>query len=134
MKKILGLIALFATSLVQAEETTTLTTQSSFEINQTTSPFIERQPIVLVGGYQVEDGVLRSRTYDCGIDISDLNLSAQLVWEGITPKIMIVGDDLAMCRSLENSPFELDLTELLDQLPNYDLYRLEIANHVNFLK
>ncbi len=134
MKKILGLIALFAISLVQAEETITLTTQSSFEVNQTTSPFIERKPIVLVGGYQIEDGVFRSRTYDCGIDISDLNLTAHLVWEGATPKVMIVGDDLAMCRSLENSTFELDLTGLMDQLPNYDLYRLEIANHVNFLK
>ena len=134
MKKILGLIALFAISLVQAEETTTLTTQSSFEINQTTSPFIEKKPIVLVGGFQLEDGVFRSRTYDCGIDISDLNLSAQLIWEGAIPKIMIVGNDLVRCRSGENSPFELDLTGIIDQLPNYDLYRLEIANHVNFLK
>ena len=132
MKKILGFITLFAISLVHAEETIILPTESSFEIHQTISPFVERKPIVLIGGYQLEDSIFRSRTYDCGIDIRDLNLSAQLVWEGAIPKVMIVGDDLARCRSPENSPFELDLTDLMEQLPNYELYRLEIVNHVNF--
>jgi hypothetical protein len=88
-------------------------------------------PVALVGGYNIEDGIFKSRTYDCGINISDLNLTAKLVWEGTTPKIEIVGDDLLKCRSLANSPFELDINPLLNKLPNYEMFLLEVANHVN---
>ncbi|MGF1901026.1 hypothetical protein [Aliivibrio sifiae] len=90
-----------------------------------------QHPVTLVGGYNIEGGVFKSRTYDCGINISDLNLTAKLVWEGATPKIEIVGDDVFICRSLVNSPFELDINSLLNKLPNHEMYRLEVANHVN---
>ena len=132
MKNVLGFVTLLAASLVHAEDAITFPTQSAAEFNDPIVFPTVQHPIVLVGGYEVENGVLRSRTYDCGINISDLNLSAQLVWEGATPKVMIVGDDLIMCRSLANSPFELDISGVLEQLPNHDLYRVEIGNHVNF--
>ncbi|WP_104046353.1 hypothetical protein [Vibrio jasicida] len=132
MKNVLVFVTLLAASFVHAEDAITFPTEQAAGGNDAIVFPTVQNPIVLVGGYEVENGVLRSRTYDCGINISDLNLSAQLVWEGATPKVMIVGDDLIMCRSLANSPFELDISTVLNQLPNHDLYRLEIANHVNF--
>ena len=132
MKNVLGFVTLLAASLVHAENAITFPAQSDAEVNDLIVFPTVQKPIVLVGGYEVENGVLRSRTYDCGINISDLNLTAQMVWDGSTPKVMIVGDDLIICRSLANSPFELDISGVLEQLPNYDLYRAEIANHVNF--
>lgn len=132
MKNVLGFVTLLAASFVHAEDAITFPTQPATEVNESIVFPTVQYPIALVGGYEIENGILHSRTYDCGINISDLNLSAQLVWEGATPKVMIVGDDLIMCRSLANSPFELDINPVLNQLPNHDLYRLELANHVIF--
>ena len=132
MKNVLGFVTLLAASFVHAEDAITFPTQQATEVNEAIVFPTVQHPIALVGGYEIENGILHSRTYDCGINISDLNLSAQLVWEGATPKVMIVGDDLIMCRSLANSPFELDINPVLNQLPNHDLYRLELANHFIF--
>ena len=133
MKSVLGLVTLLAASLAHAGDAITFPTQPAAEASGGAIVFpVVKQPIVLISGYEVEDGILRSRTYDCGNDISDLNLSAQLVWEGATPKVLVVADDMIRCRSLTNSPFELDINGVLDQLPNYEQYRVEIANRVHF--
>ncbi|MCZ8498693.1 hypothetical protein O9929_14250 [Vibrio lentus] len=80
---------------------------------------------------QIENGILHSRTYDCGINISDLNsYRHNFILGGCDTESDDCCDDLIMCRSLANSPFELDINPVLNQLPNHDLYRLELANHV----
>ncbi|QIJ86797.1 hypothetical protein G3U99_21330 [Vibrio coralliilyticus OCN008] len=129
---VIGLVALLAATCVSATETITFPEASS---SVPDAPIVfpkSQHPIALLGGYTVEDGVLRSRTYDCGINISDLNLTAKLIWDGVTPKMAIMGDDLIMCRSGANSPFELDLNAFFNNLPDHVLTRLEVANPVDF--
>ena len=68
---VIGLVALLAATCVSATETITFPEASS---SVPDAPIVfpkSQHPIALLGGYTVEDGVLRSRTYDCGINISD---------------------------------------------------------------
>ncbi|KJY92076.1 hypothetical protein TW84_07115 [Vibrio neptunius] len=128
---VIGLVTLFAATCVSANATLTFPdTPSSVPDAPIVFPK-SQHPIALIGGYTIEDGILKSRTYDCGINISDLNLTAKLIWDGVTPKLAIMGDDLIMCRSGVNSPFELDLNPFFDNIPDHVLSRLEVANTVD---
>ncbi|AQS35656.1 hypothetical protein Sps_00452 [Shewanella psychrophila] len=74
-----GLIAILATATVSANNivfpvhTDTLATESVVNFLQ------EKIPVPLVGGYQIENGVLTAKTYNCGISISDLEIEAKLI-------------------------------------------------------
>ncbi|MFT5705123.1 MAG: hypothetical protein ACI8SK_001078 [Shewanella sp.] len=115
--KLIGLVALFATTAASAANVPITFPQ-------------EKSPIALVGGYQVAGGILTSSTYNCGINIGDLEIEAKLHWDGSTPQILIVGKELIMCRSAVTGPFSIDLSEFIHNAPPHILDRLEVANGV----
>ncbi|AQS36883.1 hypothetical protein Sps_01719 [Shewanella psychrophila] len=129
--KLIGLLALFATTAASANETIVFPGSTSTSAVEASITFPqEKSPIALVGGYQVEGGILTSRTYNCGINISDLEIEAKLHWDGATPQILIVGENLIMCRSGSTGPFSVDLTEFITNMPAHILDRIEVANGV----
>ncbi|MDN3611147.1 hypothetical protein ACODM8_10995 [Vibrio ostreicida] len=132
LRYVIGLVTLFASAFASANAGLSFPTHSAATENASIVFPQSQHPVALLGGYTIENGIFRSRTYDCGIDISDLNLTAKLVWDGGVPKLAILGDDLVMCRSAANSPFELDLNLFLNNLPDHVLHRLEMANPVDF--
>lgn len=107
----------------------TLTGMSATEVPITFPE--EKLPIAIVGGYQIENAILTARTYSCGINVSDLEIEARLRWDGATPKILLVGMNLIMCRSGVTSPFSVNLSEFINNIPAHVLDRLEVANNVS---
>ena len=90
----------------------------------------DKTPVPLVGGYQIENGILTSRTYNCGINISDLDIEAKLQWNGATPQLLIVGEyPSSMCRAGFTGPLSVDLAEFIHRIPAHVLDRLVVANH-----
>ncbi|WP_394388886.1 hypothetical protein [Shewanella woodyi] len=129
--KLISLLALFAATATSANEAIVFPGSTNMAAAETPITFPqEKSPIALVGGYQVEGGVLTSRTYNCGINISDLEIEAKLHWDGATPQILIVGENLIMCRSGSTGPFSVDLTESIINTPAHILDRIEVANGV----
>lgn len=126
-----GLIAILATATVSANNivfpvhTDTLATESVVNFLQ------EKIPVPLVGGYQIENGVLTAKTYNCGISISDLEIEAKLIWDGATPQLLIVGAyPSTMCRAAFTGPFSVDLTGFIANTPTHILDHLGVANSV----
>jgi len=129
--KLIGLLAIFASTTVSANNTILFPGSANTQATGTSISVPQyKSPIALVGGYQVSDGVLTSRTYNCGINISDLEIEAKLHWEGATPQIMVVGNNLIMCRSAATGSFSVDLTESINNVPAHILDRIEVANSV----
>ncbi|MPY26583.1 hypothetical protein FM037_11565 [Shewanella psychropiezotolerans] len=130
---VIGLVALLATATVSANNVIVFPGTSDASVTEASITFPqEKTPVPLVGGYQIEQGVLTSRTYNCGINISDLEIEAKLHWNGATPQLVIVGAYPAtMCRAGFTGPFSVDLTEFIHNTPTYILDQLEVANVVN---
>ncbi|PKG38913.1 hypothetical protein [Psychromonas sp. Urea-02u-13] len=129
--KILGLLA-FATSMtVAANNAIVFPGPSNTAVENAPVVFpVDKTPVPLVGGYQIENGILTSSTYNCGINISDLDIEAKLKWDGATPQLLIVGTYKGiMCRSGVTGPISVDLSKFIQRTPTYILDRLVVANH-----
>ncbi|CED59420.1 Putative exported protein [Moritella viscosa] len=117
---------------VAASNAITPPTLTSVSATEVPNIFSEKKlPIAIVGGYQIENAILTARTLSCGINVSDLEIEAKLRWDGTTPKILLVGMNLIMCRSGVTSPFSIDLSEFIHNIPVHVLDRLEVANNVS---
>lgn len=131
--KLLGLSMIFASAFSFANETVvsadTATTSSDAPI-----VFAKEKSIVpIVGGYTLENGILTARTYNCGINLEDLDMEAKVNWNGNTPQLQVVGSypDF-MCRALFTGEFTLDLTQFIENTPPHILDRMEIVTTPGF--
>ncbi|WP_230690600.1 hypothetical protein [Vibrio nigripulchritudo] len=90
-------------------------------------------PVPIVGGYTLENGVLTARTYNCGIDLEDLDMEAKVHWDGNTPQLLILGAyPDTMCRALFTGEFTLDLTQFIHDTPPHILDRLQVVTNPQF--
>ncbi|PSU45793.1 hypothetical protein C9J12_21375 [Photobacterium frigidiphilum] len=129
--KVIGLLSLLASSFVSANNTIIFSGSYHHENVPITYPKTQH-PISLVGGYNITNGILSSNTYNCGIDVSDYNMTTTLQWEATKPLLVVLGDNLIMCRSGSTGPFELDLTQFIESTPPHILDHLEVANSYPF--
>ncbi|RBM50735.1 hypothetical protein DLR65_06255 [Vibrio tarriae] len=108
-------------------------------VNSSTSsnvipPIFSILPLTFYDGYTIKDGIFRSEVNICTVAIDNPQYEAKLIWEGRTPKIMILGNTIPdPCRGLATSIIELDLTQFLKDIPINIFQHLEVANRVQFL-
>ncbi|QEO45963.1 hypothetical protein F0315_12025 [Vibrio cholerae] len=140
--KLLSLLALVssisanATIIFPGENGYTPTTPgNSSTPSEITFPTFSKTPLDLYNGYTIKDGVFQSNVNTCEVIIDNPEYEAKIIWEGKTPKLMIVGNTNPFpCRALLTTNMELDLTQFLDNVPAHILEQLELANRVIMLR
>ena len=130
--KLLGLLALMASSVASANSVITFPGESSSVSNAPiTFPTSSKAPITLYNGYTIKDGIFRSEVNTCHVEVDNPEYEAKLVWQGKTPKLLIVGNENPVgCRALFTVPMEVDLTAFLQNMPTHSFAYLEVENRV----
>ncbi|MDP2571859.1 hypothetical protein Q8W40_06695 [Vibrio penaeicida] len=131
--KLLSLAAMLATSAASANNAIVFPGSNS-AVGDAPIVFPKaKTPVPIVGGYTLENGLLTASTYNCGINLDDLDMEAKVHWEGNTPQLLIVGDyPETMCRAGFTGEFTLDLTQFIHNTPVHILDRLEVVTNPRF--
>ncbi|WP_114787855.1 hypothetical protein [Vibrio tetraodonis] len=134
--KLLGLLALMASSVASANSATTFPGESS---SVSSAPVIfptsSKVPITLYNGYTIKDGIFRSEVIPCDAGVDNSEYEAKLVWHGKTPKLLIVGNQNPReCSAIFSEPMEVDLTAFLQNMSTHHFAYLEVENRVVILR
>jgi len=131
--KLLGLLTLIASSVASANTVITFPGEDgSLSNTPVTFPTSSKTPITFYNGYTIKDGIFRSEVNTCVVEVDNPEYEAKLIWEGKTPKLLIVGNtDPFPCRAGFTEPMEIDLSAFLQSTPTHIFEYLEVANRVN---
>ncbi|MBE3654891.1 hypothetical protein [Vibrio navarrensis] len=131
--KLLGLMTLIASSVASANTAIIFPGEGSSVPNApVTFPTSSKTPITFYNGYTIKDGIFSSEVNTCFVDLNNPEYDAKLIWEGKTPKLLIVGNTSPLsCRSNVTVEMEVDLTAFLQNIPTHIFEYLEVANRVN---
>ncbi|EJL6524931.1 hypothetical protein RDG66_16060 [Vibrio cholerae] len=130
--KLLGLMTLIASSVASANTAITFPGEGSSVPNApVTFPTSSKTPITFYNGYTIKDGIFRSEVNTCVVEVNNPEYEAKLIWEGKTPKLLIVGNtDPHPCRAGFTEAMEVDLTAFLQNIPTHIFEYLEVENRV----
>ncbi|MGY5831805.1 hypothetical protein ACXHQJ_17335 [Vibrio vulnificus] len=131
--KLLGLTTLIASSVASANIAINFPGEgSSVPDAPVTSPTSSKTPITFYNGYTIKDGIFRSEVNACVVEVDNPEYEAKLIWEGKTPKLLIVGNtETFPCRGGYTETMEVDLTAFLQNIPTHIFEYLEVANRVS---
>ncbi|ENM5739915.1 hypothetical protein [Vibrio mimicus] len=131
--KLIGLLTLISSSFASANTAITFPGEnSSISNSPIVFPMSSKTPITFYDGYTIKDGIFRSEVNTCVVKVDNPEYEAKLIWEGKTPKLLILGNTEPFpCRAGFTDAMELDLAQFLQNIPTHIFEHLELANRVN---
>ncbi|EGR3966076.1 hypothetical protein DDN11_19700 [Vibrio cholerae] len=132
--KLIGLLTLIASPFVSANTAMTFPGENGSVPDVALNLPTSKTPVTFYDGFKVENGVFRSQVNGCTVDLSNPEYEAKLIWEGVSPKVIILSNtNLISCRAHQPSDMEIDLTHFLNNIPMHIRAQMVLANHVSML-